>query len=61
MAKSIIDGPRSHESGRVDAFTKLDRQTSGKPAHQSEVMFREERTRTPGEKLRRFTRLERQG
>ncbi len=60
MAKSIVDGPRSHEGGRVEAFTKLDRETSGKPAAQSEALFREAPKRKDGEKLRRFTKVDRQ-
>ena len=60
MAKHIIDGPRTRDdSERLEHFTKIDREKSGKPGEQSEALNREPRTRDPGEKLRRYTDMDR--
>ncbi|NNE81228.1 MAG: hypothetical protein HKN18_13255 [Silicimonas sp.] len=61
MSKHIIDGPRTRvESERLEHYTRIDRQTSGKPSLQSAKLTRETRSRDPGEKLRRYTKLDRQ-
>ena len=61
MSKHIIDGPRSHDaSERLEQYSRIDRKTSGKPSRQSEQLNRESRTRNLDEKLRRFTKLDRQ-
>ena len=59
MSKSIIDGPRSHDGRRAEKFSKIDRETSGKPAKQTETLLRESRTRDSGEKLKRYTKIDR--
>lgn len=62
MPKHIIDGPRKREdSERLERYTKIDREKSGKPGEQTETVSREPRTRNPGEKLRRFTEIDRRG
>ena len=62
MAKHIIDGPRKRDdSERLERYTKIERETSGKPGAQTETVSREPRTRNPGEKLRRFVDIDRRG
>lgn len=60
MTKHIIDGPRKREdSERLEHYTKIERESSGKPGAQSEALNREPRARNPGEKLRRYTEIAR--
>lgn len=60
MTKHIIDGPRKRDnSERLEHYTKIEKESSGKPGAQSEALNREPRTRSPGEKLKRFTDIER--
>ena len=60
MSKHIVDGPRKRDdSERLEHYTKIDKEKSGKPAAQSEVLNREPRKRNPGEKLRRYTDIDR--
>ncbi len=60
MTKHIIDGPRKRDDGeRLAHYTKIEKETSGKPGKQSEALKREPRTRNPGEKLRRYTEIDR--
>lgn len=62
MTKHIIDGPRKRDdSERLERFTKIERESSGKPGAQSETLNREPRSRNPGEKLRRYTEMDRRG
>ena len=61
MSKHIIDGPRSRvTSDRLEQYTRIDAKTSGRPSRQTEQLSRENRVRSPGLKLRRFTDLDRQ-
>lgn len=60
MSKHPIDRPRKRDdSERLEHFTKIDKEKSGKPAKQTEAVNREPRTRNSGEKLKRFTDIER--
>lgn len=59
MSKHIIDGPRTRDSDRVEHYAKIEREKSGKPSKQSEALQREARTRHPGEKLRRYVKIDR--
>ena len=60
MGKHVIDGPRKHDDAdRLEQYTKLDKAQSEEPGPQSEALQREKRRRNPGEKLRRFTEMER--
>lgn len=60
MSKHIVDGKRKRDdSERLEHYTNIDREKSGKPAPQSEALQREKHTRNPGEKLKRFTDIER--
>lgn len=62
MTKHITDGPRKRDdSERLEHFTKIEREKSGKPGAQSETLNREPRSRNPGEKLRRYTEMDRRG
>lgn len=60
MARHIIDTPKTRDdSGRFEKFVKIMRTNSDQPGVQSEKLRREAPTRVPGEKLRRFTDIER--
>jgi hypothetical protein len=60
MARHIIDAPRPREdSGRFEKFVKIMRTNSDRPGTQTQKLRREAPTRVPGEKLRRFTDIER--
>ena len=60
MSKHITDGPRKRQdSERLEHYTKIDKESSGKPGAQSEALNRESRTRHPGEKLRRYAEMDR--
>lgn len=60
MSKHIVDGPRKRDdSERLERYSGIERGKSGKPGPQSEALQREKHTRNPGEKLKRFTDIER--
>lgn len=60
MSKHITDGPRKRDdSERLEHYTKIEKEKSGKPGAQSEALSREARTRNPGEKLRRYAEIDR--
>lgn len=60
MSKHITDGPRKRDdSERLEHYSKIDKEESGKPGAQSEALNREPKTRNPGEKLRRYTEIDR--
>lgn len=59
MSKHIIDGPRTRDGDRVEHYAKIEREKSGKPSNQSEALRRGARTRRPGEKLRRYVKIDR--
>lgn len=60
MSKHVIDGPRKRDnSERLEHYTKIEKEESGKPGKQSEALNREARTRNPGEKLRRYAQIDR--
>lgn len=60
MARHIIDTPKTRDdSGRFEQFVKIMRTSSEQPAAQSQALRREAPTRVPGEKLRRYTQIER--
>lgn len=60
MGKHIIDGSRTRsDRTRLERFSALDHERSGKPGRQSEALRREPRNRNEGGKLRRYVEIDR--
>lgn len=60
MGKHIVDEPRHDtEDARARHFADIERTQSEEPGRAAKALHRQERTRRPDEKLKRFTGIER--
>jgi hypothetical protein len=61
MGKHITDGPRHKDGddGRAKRYADIERKTSEEPGRAAKALHRQEKTRNPEEKLKRYTEIER--
>jgi hypothetical protein len=62
MGKHIVDEPR-HETGdsRAKRYAEIERSQGEEPGRAAKALHRQEKSREPDEKLKRFTDIERKG
>ena len=62
MGKHIVDEPRhENEDSRAKHYAEIERRESGEPGRAAKALHRQEKSRDPDEKLKRFTEIERKG
>lgn len=61
MSKHIVDGPRHEDKddSRAKRYAEIERQSGEDPGRAAKTLHRQEKTRDPDEKLKRFTDIER--
>jgi hypothetical protein len=61
MGKHVVDGPRHEDKdeGRAKRFAEIERESGEEPGRAAKALHRQEKTRDPDEKLKRFTEIER--
>jgi hypothetical protein len=62
MGKHIVDAPRHEtEDSRAKRFAEIERAQGEEPGRAAKALHRQEKSRDPDEKLKRFTDIERKG
>ncbi len=62
MGKHIIDQPRHEdEDSRAERYAEIQRQQGEEPGRAAKALHRQEKSRDPDQKLKRFTDIERKG
>ena len=62
MGKHIVDEPRhENEDSRAKHYAEIERREGGEPGRAAKALHRQETSRDPEEKLKRFTGIERKG
>ncbi len=61
MGKHIADGPRheDQDDSRAKRYADIERAQGEEPGRAAKTLHRQEKTRDPDEKLKRFTGIER--
>ena len=60
MGKHIVDEPRHEtEDARARRYAEIERSEGEEPGRAAKALHRQEKTRDPDEKLKRFTEIER--
>jgi hypothetical protein len=62
MGKHIVDEPRHEtEDSRARRYAEIERREGEEPGRAAKALHRQEKSRDPEEKLKRFTEIERKG
>lgn len=62
MGKHIVDEPRHEtEDSRARRYAEIERREGEEPGRAAKALHRQEKSRDPDEKLKRFTEIERKG
>ena len=61
MAKRITDKPTQDADSRTKHYAEIERTQGEEPGRAAKALHRQERSRDPEEKLKRFTGIERKG
>ena len=62
MGKHIVDEPRHQtEDSRAKRYAEIERREGEEPGRAAKALHRQEKSRDPDEKLKRFTEIERKG
>jgi hypothetical protein len=62
MGKHIVDEPRHEtEDSRARRYAEIERREGEDPGRAAKALHRQEKSRDPDEKLKRFTDIERKG